>query len=285
MCDVMFHFGGTDSNFTEVEKADPQSLKLYLGKTTGELLLRDAASLERHFGRFPKDRPIVLHACDDGADEAKSLEKTCANIENCVLLAQKTQRRIHIAHVSSGKEILIAERWKRCTTEVAPHHLFLSKSDLERLGPYGKVYPALRSEQKRIGLWKVLENVDCIATDHAPHTPEDKENGAAGFPGLETSAALMLDACAKGLLDRIWVAERMSGRVADAFGMSGKGRLETGCSGDLTIADPKMEWTVDASEFETKCKWSPFDGKTLKGRVRTVIRGGKPLYVENEFWD
>jgi dihydroorotase len=285
ICDVRFHFGGTDSNFSEVEEARPQSLKLYLGKTTGELLLREPGSLERHFEHFPKDLPIVLHACDDSPDEVKDLEKTCANIWTCIRLAQKTQRRIHIAHASTAREILLAKTWKRCSVEVAPHHLFLSKHDLERLGPCGKVYPALRSEQERIGLWKALGSVDCIATDHAPHTIADKKAGAAGFPGLETSLALMLDACAKGLLERTWVAERMSSRVADAFGLKGKGRLEKGCVADITIADPKMEWTVDAAEFETKCRWSPFEGKKLKGRVRTVIMAGKPLYVDNEFWD
>jgi len=285
LCDVLFHFGGTDSNFSEVKKAGPSSMKIYLGKTTGELMLHDASSLERHFTTFPRDRPIVLHASDDSQDEKRNLERTYANIENAISLASKTDRRIHLAHASTGREIMLARRWARCTIEAAPHYLFLSRGDLERLGPYGKVYPPLRTEQKRIGLWSALENVDCIATDHAPHTVEDKESGAAGFPGLETSVSLMLDACNRGLLDRIWVAERMSCRVADAFNIKNKGRLEKGFAGDITIADPKMEWKVDARELQTKCKWSPFDGKVLKGRVRSVIKSGKPVYVENEFWD
>jgi dihydroorotase len=284
LCDVLFHFGGTDSNFDEVRNANSQSLKLYLGKTTGELMLHDPASLKKHFTNFQKDRSIVLHACDDNPDEAKNITKTWANVENCVSLASKINRRIHIAHASTGHELMLAKKWKRCTTEVSPHHLFLSKKDAERLGPYGKVYPQLRSETERIGLWKLLDGVDCIATDHAPHTPEDKEAGAAGFPGLETSLALMLDACAKGLLDRVWVAERMSSRVADTFSITDKGRIRKGFAGDLTIADPRTEWTVDAGDFESKCKWSPFDNKMLKGRVRTVIRAGKPVYVDNEFW-
>jgi len=285
LCDVLFHFGGTDDNFDEVRKADPQSLKLYLGKTTGGLMLHDPASLERHFANLRKDRPVVLHACGENSDEKKGIAETWANVEKCVSLAAKMMRRIHIAHASTGHEILLAKRWSGCTVEVAPHHLFLSKKDAEKLGPYGKVNPPLRSEQDRIGLWKMLEGADCIATDHAPHTPEDKEAGAAGFPGLETSVALMFDACAKGLLDRIWVAERMSGRVAGAFNLKDRGRLAKGFAGDVTVIDPKKEWKVDASEFETKCRWSPFDGMTLKGRVRTVVRAGKPLYVENEFWD
>lgn len=283
VCDVLFHFGGTDDNFAEVKKADPQSMKLYLGKTTGELMLKNPASLQKHFADFARDRPIVLHACGDDADEEKGLERTYANIADCVSLASKAGRRIHLAHASTGHEIVLAKKWKGCTVEVAPHHLFLSSKALERLGPYGKVYPQLRSEPKRVALWDALWGVDCIATDHAPHTVEDKEAGSR-VPGPETCVSLMLDACSKGLLDREWVVPRMTENVASAFGLAGRGRLEKGCIGDVTIADPRAEWTVRGHELETKCKWSPFDGMVLKGRVRTVIKSGKQVYVDNEFY-
>ena len=283
ICDVLFHFGGTDDNFEEVKKADPASLKLYLGMTTGALMLRDSRSLERHFAGFPKDRPIVLHACDHDTDEEKNLERTYATEENAIALAGKYERRIHLAHASTKKEITIAKKYGRCTVEVAPHYLFLSTKDAEQLGPLAKVYPPLKSEQKRIMLWSGLEMADCIATDHAPHTIEDKEAGAAGFPGLETSLALMFDACSRGLLDKIWVVERMSERVADAFGIKGKGRLKVGHTGDVTVVDSKEEWKVDGSELETKCRWSPFEGKTLKGRVRTVIKSGRLVYGNGGF--
>jgi len=283
-CDVLFHFGGTDDNFDEVRVANPRSLKLYLGKTTGELMLRDPSSMQKHFASFPKDRPVVLHACGHEKDEAKDLERAHSNIEAAVSAAKQLGRRIHIAHVSTENEILLAKKYRGCTVEVAPHHLFLSKKDMERLGPYGKVYPALRSEQKRIKLWSVLHMADCIATDHAPHTIEDKEAGAAGFPGLETSLALMLDACGKGLLDRIWVARAMSENVAEAFNLQDRGRLEIGCRGDVTIVDRKKSWKVDGSELQTKCRWSPFDGMRLKGKVETVIRDGKIVYGEGQFF-
>lgn len=282
-CDVLFHFGGTDTNFSEVKKANPQSMKLYLGKTTGELMLKNPGSLEKHFSGFARDRPIVLHASDDDGDEEKNLERTCANIANCVSLASKTGRRIHLAHASTEKEVLLARKCPACTVEVAPHHLFLSSKALEKLGPYGKVYPPLRSEQKRLALWHVLESVDCIASDHAPHTLEDKEEGAAGFPGLETSLALMLDACSKGLLDREWVALRMTENVARAFNLKNRGKLETGYCGDVTIVDYRKAWKVDGSELETKCRWSPFDGMELKGRVCTVVKNGKIVYEEGQF--
>jgi len=125
---------------------------------------------------------------------------------------------------------------------------------------------------------------DCIATDHAPHTIEDKEAGAAGFPGLETSLALMLDACGKGLLDRIWVARAMSENVAEAFNLQDRGRLEIGCRGDVTIVDRKKSWKVDGSELQTKCRWSPFDGMRLKGKAETVILEGKIVYEDGQFF-
>ena len=131
-------------------------------------------------------------------------------------------------------------------------------------------------------LWSALELADCIATDHAPHTVEDKEDGAAGYPGLETSLALMFDACEKGLLDKIWVTQRMSENVAEIFGIKGKGRLEEGYAGDVTLVNPKKVWKVEAMEFQTRCKWSPFEGKELKGKVHTVVKGGKTIYEEYE---
>jgi dihydroorotase len=283
LCDVLFHFGGTDNNFAEVKKADPRSMKIYLGRTTGELMLKGPTSLEKHFKAFPKDRPIVLHACDDSPDEEENLTKTNAILEDAVAKAAKADRRIHLAHASTKKEIMIAKRYKKCTVEVAPHHLFLSSDVNAKLGPYAKVYPPLRSEQKRLMLLSALEMVDCIASDHAPHTIEDKEKGAAGFPGLETSLGLMLTACERGILDKIYVAQRMSRNPADIFGLNGKGRIEKGAIADLTLVDPKKKWVVDGSRLETKCRWSPFVGMELTGKAHTIIKSGKMLYSKFHF--
>jgi len=285
VCDVLFHFGGTDDNLDEVQKADPGSLKLYLGMTTGGLALKRPDSLEKHFRSFPSERPIVLHACDNSEDEEENLEKTYSTVKDAVSLAKDVGRRIHLAHASTKKEVTLAKAYRGCTVEVAPHHLFLSKDENVHLQELYKVYPPLRTEQKRIMLWSALDLVDCVATDHAPHTIEDKEKGAAGFPGLETSLALMFDACSKGLLDKIWVAQRMSENVARIFDIKGKGKLEIGYIGDVTIVDPKKTWLVEAVQFETKCKWSPFEDKELKGKVKTVVKGGKILYKDYRFLD
>jgi len=285
LCDVILHFGATADNFDQVKKADPPSLKIYMGLTTGELVIKDKAAIEKHFALFPKNRPIVIHAADNDPNEAKNLATTYQNTELAFSLSKKYSRRLHLAHASTGKEITMAKKNPNATVEVAPHYLFLSSKDAKSMGDttYGKVYPPLRSEQQRIVLWKYLEQADCIATDHAPHTIEDKEKGAAGFPGLETSLSLMLDACDKGLTDKIWVTERMSERVADAFNLKDRGRLGVGLRGDIAIVDPKLAWKVSGSELETKCKWSPFEGRELKGKTVTVVKGGEIVYLEGEF--
>ncbi len=283
LCDVLFHFGGTDDNFDEVKSANPQSLKLYLGQTTGNMVLRDPASMEKHFQNFPKERQIVLHTCDHSDVEEVNLKKTYATIEAAISSARKTSRKIHLAHASTAHEIALAKTYDKCTVEVAPHYLFLSSKDQERLGYLAKVYPPLKSEQKRLGLWKALPQADCIATDHAPHTVEDKDRGAAGFPGLETSLAVMLQGYGRGLLDMEWIIGRMSANVADIFGLKGRGRLEKGAVGDITILDPKEDWKVDGTELQTKCGWSPFEGMELRGRVHTVVKGGELAYQEYEF--
>ena len=278
ICDVRFHFGGTDDNFEEVKRANPRSLKLYLSHTTGQMILKKKSSLKKHFENFPKNRPIVLHACDHSMNEPENLKRTYETVEHVVSLASSTRRKVHLAHASTKKEITLTKKCAHCTVEVAPHHLFLSTKDLERLGPFASVYPPLRTEQKRIMLWSALELADCIATDHAPHTIEDKEQGAAGFPGLETSLALMFTACRKGLIDKIWVAQRMTKNPAKIFNLRKKGKLEKGYIADIAIIDPKKRWKVDGSRQETKCKWSPFDGMELTGKVHTTIKSGKILY-------
>lgn len=280
ICDIEFFFGGTDDNFDEVKKADPKFMKLYLGKTTGELLLKDPDSVRKHFESFPKERPIVLHACHHSQDEEENLGKTYEIQERAIALAVMLDRRIHIAHASTKKELTLPHSYPKVTSEVAPHHLFLSTNDYKRLGSMRFVYPPLRSEKKRLMLLSAATLADCVATDHAPHTIEEKEDGAAGFPGLETSLALMFNACEQGFLDKIWVVQRMSEKPAELFNLEGKGKLEPGFAGDVTIVDHKKEWVVDGRMMHSKCKWSPYEGMKLKGKVHSVIKSGKLVFEE-----
>jgi dihydroorotase len=280
-CDVFFHFGTTDDNFTEVKKADPLSLKVYMGKSTGELMLRKKESLQRHFSNFPKTRPIVLHTSGDSEEESRSIAYSCQNIKQAIDIADG--RCLHLAHASTKAEVELAKTYAGFTFEIAPHHLFLSQKDKEKLGYLGTVYPPLRSEEQRKMLWEVLPFADCIASDHAPHTVEDKEGGARGFAGLETALSLMLDAYTKKLVKLEWIVQRMSEQPARIFGLKDAGNVKEGAVANLTIVNLKKEWKVKGEELFTKCKWSPFDGKTLKGKVQSVIFRGEQIFEEGEF--
>jgi len=282
VCDVRFHFGATADNFDEVKSADPDSLKVYLGMTTGKMVI-DRAAAKKHFERFDPAKPIVIHASDHSEDEEENLERTYSNEEFCIGAASRYNQRIHLAHASASHEITIFKRYGNASVEASPHHMFLNSSDAARLGALGTVYPQLRSEQKRLTLWKHLDQIDCIATDHAPHTIEDKDEGAHGFPGLETSLGLMLDACNRKLLGLEWVISRMSENPARIFNLHEKGRIAQGMEGSLTLVDLKKEWTVKREELFTKCRWSPWDGKKLKGQVHSVIYKGNLIFEQGEF--
>jgi len=280
VCSVLFHFGATDNNFEEVMKARPLSMKVYLGKTTGELYLRNPTSLEKHFQYY--DGHFVFHEDISEGSEEQQLEATYKNLEEIGRLSNRYKRRAHIAHASSGKMIEFSKTLGM-TVEVPPHYLFLSDKDAKKLKNLGTVYPPLRSEKLRRSLWSRLSQADCIATDHAPHTLEDKEMGAHGFPGLETSLALMLSAYHSKKLKLEWIIERMSLRPAEIFGFDGIGRITEGYYADVSIIDLKKEWKVKGEEQYTKCKWSPFEGKKLKGKAKSVFHKGKLIFDDYEF--
>lgn len=280
VCNVLFHFGATDNNFQEIQSARPRSIKIYLGKTTGELFLRNPTSLEKHFQNY--DGHFVFHTDSSSGTEEEQLKETQKNIDEVGVLTERYQRKSHIAHASFGKAVNLSKSLDM-TVEVAPHYLFLNDKDAKKLGYKGTVYPNLRSEKIRKTLWSKVNEADCIATDHAPHTLEDKKEGAHGFPGLETSLALMLSAYYSKKLKLEWIIEKMSEGPADIFGLSGAGRIAEGYPGDITVLDLKKPWKVKGEELYTKCKWSPFDGKKLKGKTKSVFYKGKLIFDDFEF--
>ncbi len=279
LCNVFFHFGATDDNQGEAKKAGAFSMKVYLGKTTGDLHLRKPDSLERHFRAF--DGVFVFHASVSEGNEAEQIEKTAQNIFLAGELGKKYRRRVHIAHLSAAKELDAALRFD-ISTETAPHYLFLSSKDAEKLGKFGTVYPNLRSEPVRRALLENLQKINCIATDHAPHTPEDKEQGAHGFPGLETSLGLMLKLYWERIVPLEWIMRAMSINAASLFGLDA-GELKKGARADITIIDLKKEWKVKGSELYTKCGWSPFEGRELKGKAKAVFVNGNLVYDDFSF--
>ncbi|MFA5412305.1 MAG: dihydroorotase [Candidatus Micrarchaeia archaeon] len=283
VCDYGFHFGAGTDNFEEIKRAEPGSLKVYMGKTTGDLFLPDEKIIFLHFQNFPKEKPIVVHAEDQTIIDTEGRTPLAAQVAvaKATMLAEKSGRTICIAHASTAKEIELAKKWKKSLVETCPHYLFLNEGKVAHLKNFARVNPPVRSEQERLALWRMREQIDYISTDHAPHLPEEKEKGAAGFPGLETSLALMLDAYNKKQIGMEWILSRMCENPARIFNIKGKGKIAPGFQADLVFVDLRKEWKVRAENMKGKCGWTPYEGMVLKGRAEKVIFRGE-LVLDGE---
>lgn len=278
-CKIGFYLGAAAGNELEWKKIAGEKmfagLKIYMGKTTGDLLVDSDALLEAQFAGFDPKRYIVVHA-EDERREGGSLEA----IGRAGKFAEKHGKKLHIAHITTNEEIQMAKKYTNATVETCPHYLFIDEAQLARLGELKGVNPPVRGNAERAGLMRaaVEGKIECISTDHAPHTLEEKKNGAKGYPGLETSLALMLDAYNRKLLPLEVIPKMMSENPAGVAGMKENGAIRKGMSANLTIVNLKKEWVVKGEELETKCKWSPFEGRKLKGRSRMTIIDGKVAY-------
>ncbi|MBN1954735.1 MAG: dihydroorotase family protein [Anaerolineae bacterium] len=293
LCDVGLFLGATAENAAEAAAlAEPVGLKLYMGASTGDLLVADVAGLVAHFGAYPPPRPLAVHAEDDEAvawftARGQGRPPLCAHLAlaRALTLAGHFRRRLHVCHLSTGEELAMVRAARQhglpVTCEVTPHHLFLHSGNAQQLGPLGRVNPPLRQPADVAALWAGLEAVDCIASDHAPHTLEEKQcqHPAAGLPGLETALPLLLTAAAAGRITLPTISRLMGEGPARAFGLQHKGRLAPGCDADLTLVDPTAEWTVGEPPFHTRCGWSPFAGWKIKGRVERVFLRGQLAYA------
>ncbi len=275
LCEIRFHFGATNTNFEEVKEANPESLKFYLGKTTGNILLDDENAILRHMREFPAEKQVIAHA-----QSGESEEDATGGVRKAVALAGKVNRKIHITHASTIMELEAAKTWKYATVDTTPHYLFLSKEDGRKMKPKekGLVHPPLRSKKNSGLMWKALGRIDAIVTDHAPHLIEEKVSGARGFPGLETALALFLDRYSGKRIGLEWIVQRFSENPAKIMGLKEYGKIREGCFANITLIDPKREWKVKGEELYTKCGWSPFEGRRLKGRVVKTICMGKMAF-------
>lgn len=261
-CDVGLYLGAAEGHAADACAAADRAagLKVYLNDTFGRLRIESLAALRPYFEAWPTGRPIVLHAED-------------LNVATAIGLGRTYGQWVHIAHVSRAEEIRLIAAAKSAglavTCEVAPHHLFLSTDDLARLGPFGEVRPRLATPADRDALWDHLDVVDCLATDHAPHTRAEKAAAEPppGMPGLETALPLMLTAVDDGRLTLDRLVELASAAPARLFGVP-------------TAAESTVEvevgpaWTLPDRGWQTKPDWSPFAGATVRGRVvRTTLRG------------
>ena len=283
-----------------------------MGSSTGDLLVNESNALEEIFTNTAG--LIAVHAEDETRmDERKKLIKGRTDMaahaewrdditaliatKRAVGYAQATGHRLHILHLTSGIEadylsdltsLHGAEGEAHITTEVLPQHLTLDESDVEVLGTRLKMNPPIRYKKDKETLWKRLHDgtIACIATDHAPHTLESKAKGfpsaPSGMPGVETSLPVMLTHASRGACTIEQVVKWMASNVAEIYGMIGKGRLEEGYDGDITLVDMTTERMVDDANTWTTVRWNPFHGKKLVGWPTLTVVGGVPVFERNE---
>lgn len=297
-----FFIGATAENLPDLVTANPTcGIKIFMGSMHGALLVDQDSALEAIFAKG--SRLIAVHAEDQARiNERRKLYATETNPaihsviqdETAALLAtklalslsKKYQRRLHILHLSTGieAELLREDKPSWVTAEVTPQHLVLNTESYEKIGTLAQMNPPLRSPENNDVLWKALLDgvIDFIATDHAPHTLEEKAKGypntPSGMPGVETSLPVMLTQAKQGKCTVAQVANWMSTAVAKAYKIPNKGLIAAGYDADLVLVDLKNYKPVLKEELQTKCGWSPFEGWNLTGWPVFTIVGGKIVY-------
>ncbi len=275
-CDYAQYLGAGPDNAQVAALLAEQAaaLKMYLDMTFGQLRLDDMTLWMPHFEKYPKQYPIVAHS------ESRSMAAA-------ILFAAIYDRPVHIAHISLREEILLIKAAKekgiKVTCEVCPHHLFLTAPSPNPPPNFGEgkgggrreVRPRLATQSDVDALWENLEAIDCFATDHAPHTLEEKdlEDPPPGFPGLETALPLLLTAVDNGRLTMDDLLSRMYLNPKRIFNLPDQ--PET-----WTEIDENAEYEIRASEQFTRCGWTPFEGWKVKGRVRKVVLRGKTAFED-----
>lgn len=300
-----FYIGATPDNTSElIETTRTPGIKIFIGSSTGDLLVDEQAALERIFAETTL--PICAH-CEDEAtvranaarlgggrdftDHSRIRDHEAAVIatRRAIDLAHRHQHRFHVLHVSTADELpLIHEAIHReeesggqfITAEVCPHHLLFHVDDYERLGSLVQMNPSIKTKDDNAALWDALADgtIQVIATDHAPHTLEEKRQeypkSPSGLPAVENSLALMLNAVHEGRLTLERLVQAMCDAPARVWDIVGKGRIAAGYDADLVLVDMEATHTIHNAEQLTKSGWSPWDGVTLRGLpIRTWVMG------------
>lgn len=313
-----FMFGGTNDNLDELLKTDPKKvagIKLFLGSSTGNMLVDDEAVLEKIFS---STKMIISVHCEDEAtirkNTAEFKEKYGEDIpikyhpiirseEACYLssskaieLAKKTGARLHIFHLSTAKETELFRNdipleEKQITAEVCIHHLWFSDKDYEEKGTHIKWNPAVKTEKDRQGLWKALldDRIDVLATDHAPHTLEEKSNiytkAPSGGPLVQHAVTAILEKVKEGVISIEKAVEKMSHNPAKLFQIEKRGFIKEGFYADLVLIDTNKPQTVSKDNILYKCGWSPFEGTTFSSTITHTFVNGNLMYNEGVFND
>jgi dihydroorotase len=213
-------------------------------------------------------------------------EAEAAAVKRAVAVAEDADARIHVAHASTPEGVDAASD-AGMTCEVTPHHLFLSREDLDDLGTYGRMNPPLRDEERRDALWErvVDGTVDMVATDHAPHTRAEKEttllDAPSGVPGVETMLPLLLERARRGELGYERVRDLTATNPAEVFDLPAKGSVEAGADADLVLVDPEASREIRGDDLHSSCDWTPFEGKRGVFPRLTMV-GGRVVYENGE---
>lgn len=308
-----FYIGATPDNLAELRRASrTPGIKIFIGSSTGDLLVDDQTALERIFAETTL--PITAHCEDEAtvranaaafgggrgvADHSRIRDHRAAAIAaaRAFDLARRHRHRFHLLHASTADEVALlraeaeaAGTGRRLiTAEACPHHLFFSVDDYERLGTRIQMNPSIKTAADQEALWQALGDgtIQVVATDHAPHTLEEKAApypaSPSGLPAVENSLALMLDRVAHGACTLEQVVAWMCDAPARVWDLVGKGRIVEGYDADLVLVDLARTATIRDEEQVTKSGWSPWHGQTLQGwAVRTLVHG-RTVFLDGRF--
>lgn len=310
-----FFFGATNSNVDTLQQLDRSrvpGVKVFMGSSTGNMLVDDECALRKLF----ETSPLLLMAhCEDTRiieNNIKAFKKKykgqsdfpvryhsrIRDVEACysssslaVKLAKETGARLHIAHISSKRELELFDNTlpleeKKITSEAVIAHLMFSTEDYDRLGTKIKCNPSVKNPEDKAALREALTNglIDVVATDHAPHLLTEKEGGAlkamSGMPMIQFSLVSMLELADEGVMPIERIPTLMSHNPATLFKIEKRGFIRPGYYADLTLVDPNGNWQVMSGRYYTKCGWTPMDERTFKWRVRRTFVNGRTAYCD-----
>ncbi len=311
-----FLFGGTNDNLEELKKLDKNAcsgVKLFLGSSTGNMLVDDEVVLEQIFNntemvisahcedettiknnlstykeKFGEDIPIKCHPL------IRSEQACFLSSSKAVALARKTGARLHVFHVSTGKELSLFQNdipleEKKITAEVCLHHLWFSEEDYEQYGTHIKWNPAVKKASDREQLWQgLLDNrIDVLATDHAPHTLEEKDQkylkAPSGGPLVQHALPAMMEKALEGKISMETMVTKMCHNPSILFQIKDRGYLREGYFADLVVVNPNEAWEVNKSNILYKCGWSPFEGTKFNSKITHTFVNGHLAFNNGKF--
>ena len=312
-----FYLGATNDNIDEIRRLAPAQtcgIKVFMGASTGNMLVDDVATLEQIFADAPT---LIVTHCEDTptiqANEQRYREKYGDEIpmrfhplirseEACwksssmaVDLARRHGTRLHVLHLTTARELALFEpgpiSGKRITAEACVHHLYFSEADYERRGSFIKCNPAIKGAEDRAALRAALaeDRLDVIATDHAPHTLEEKQQSSyfkapAGLPLVQHALAMALELVHDGVLSLPQAVHKVSHAPAELFNVRERGYLREGYWADLVLVDMDSHHKVERDQVLYKCGWSPLEGDTLRSQVTATVVNGEIKYRQGEFF-